>query len=297
MNADAVRKRDFKAPARSPLGDHLRGLAIGYERLGGSEEAKGRALGLRQSADLVDGAIAGQPEIVASTMLADFLREAMRELTAGVEQVRDLAADLTAASQVVVGGPPSTPDSVSHDEMQQLVARLPPDVPPAPRTARPRDGSISRCAKACLVVLVQRAPRTTTRAQLAVWAQYSPDSGGYAGALAQLRDAGYIEGPPDTLVVTEAGRRAAGRVPPLPPRGERAGFWLQRLRSYDGGKCASAVLDVVVKAYPRTLDREEIARLAGYSADSGGYAGALALLRNLELIDGFRASRALMEDA
>lgn len=280
----AVRKRDFKSPTRSPLGDHLRGLAIGYEKLGGSDEAKGRALGLRQAADLVDGAIAGQPEVVASIMAADFLREAVRELTNGVEQVRELAADLVAARGVAV------------EETLGTTIAPPPPAPRAVRSTPTSNGSLGRCAHACLVVLVQRAPRTTTRAQLAVWAQYSPDSGGYAQALAELRDAEYIDGPPDALVVTDPGRRAAGHVPPLPPRDQRVAFWLQRLRSYDNGKCASAVLEEVVAAYPRTLDRDTIARLAGYSAESGGYAAALALLRNLELIDGFRASRALMED-
>lgn len=151
--------------------------------------------------------------------------------------------------------------------------------------------ALTPCARAVLVALLQRRPRTTTRAQAALIAGYSQTSGGFAGALAQLRGQDLIIGPADMLESTEAGARIAGHVPQLPTGDARIRYWCERV-----SPCAAAILESLTLAYPAQVDRAELAERTGYSPTSGGFAGALAELRTLGLVDGFNASVELMED-
>lgn len=57
------------------------------------------------------------------------------------------------------------------------------------------------------------------------------------------------------------------------------------------------VLAALADEYPEEVEREALASRTGYSARSGSFASALAKLRTLELVDGLRASKSLMEDA
>jgi hypothetical protein len=150
-------------------------------------------------------------------------------------------------------------------------------------------GYLGPCAMAVLRVLVQRAPKETTRQQVAILAEYSVDSGGFASALGQLRAQGLIEGPGDAMRVTDAGKKVAGPIEALPSGAKLLEHWSDRV-----GPCAATILQTLVTAHPREVGREELARATGYSATSGGFASAMAKLRTLSLVDGYRASDELM---
>lgn len=159
---------------------------------------------------------------------------------------------------------------------------------PAPRMAKPAtSGEMSRCGRSILAVLVQRG-RPTTRVQLSILSGYR-QSGSFTAALADLRRRVLITGDAKGFAVTDAGRAAAGRVEALPTGPGLLEYWSTRL-----GECASTLLQVLAAAYPSEVTRDELAQRTGYRL-SGSFTAALAQLRALELVKGFRASDALME--
>jgi hypothetical protein len=139
-----------------------------------------------------------------------------------------------------------------------------------------------------LAVLTRHAP--LSRVELGLRAGYSVTSGGYSSALGHLRDCKLIEGPSSDL------RRTAADVGPsvesvnLPH--DLIGYWAEKV-----GGAAGVILNVATAAYPQELSRVELAHRAGYRATSGGYSSALGKLRSLHLLDGCRASDALMKSA
>jgi hypothetical protein len=149
---------------------------------------------------------------------------------------------------------------------------------------------LSPCARACLTVLVQRRGKATTRKQLAVMSGYSVSSGSFAQALAHLRIGGLIDGDASALrPVLPTATQALGSFEDLPRGSALLDYWAKRV-----GPCASAILQRVVTEHPEPVDRAELAETTGYSASSGSFAAALAELRALALLDGFRASDELM---
>lgn len=175
---------------------------------------------------------------------------------------------------------------VGHKTAEALRAVRDAD-PSTPPTA---PAGLSECEHAILRVLVARG-KPSTRAQVAILSEYSARSGSFAQALAALRDVGYMTGSSNALEATLDGRKIIGHVPPLPTGRQALEHWRVKL-----GECEGAILQVLAQAYPAEVDRERLASSTGYSARSGSFAQALAKLRKLELVDGFRASSALMGD-
>lgn len=157
-------------------------------------------------------------------------------------------------------------------------------------TTNGASATLGKCERAILAVMVQRQPSSTSRQQAAILSGYSIDSGGFAQALAALRREEMIHGGAAAMVATDKGRLHAGNVASLPRGGDLLDYWSNRL-----GPCAGAILQVLATAWPREVERHKLAETTGYSAESGGFAQALAKLRTLELISGFRATDALME--
>jgi hypothetical protein len=167
-------------------------------------------------------------------------------------------------------------------------------VEPSPATSRKptspattRSPALTKCERAILTALVQK-DSPATRAELAIRSGYSSESGGFAKALASLRSAHYLDGGARSLTLTQAGASAAGPVEPLPRGAELLEYWCGRV-----GACGAAILQTLSLVYPNELARDELAERTGYSAQSGGFAKALAHLRTLELIDGTSLSTAL----
>jgi hypothetical protein len=117
------------------------------------------------------------------------------------------------------------------------------------------------------------------RRKLALWTGYSPDSGGYGQALADLRADKYIAGDATAIVITEAGRAAAGDVESLPIGRELLRWWCDKRPKGDADILATL-------SHGRPMSRDDIAYSTGKSATSGGFGQALANLRRLGLIDG-----------
>ncbi len=161
-------------------------------------------------------------------------------------------------------------------------AATPPVRITVPPEMRGNGKSLGRCERALLAVLAQR--ETTNRTQLAVLSGYSQNSSGFANALGTLRSSGLAEGGGDAIRITETGRKVVGPVgPPLTGRA-LIDHWMRQL-----GKCERAVLEVILHWDLRMggrveISRDELAKLAGYSATSSGFANALGRLRTLELV-------------
>ena len=216
--------------------------------------------------------------ILGDAAQAKMLDEVAAELRAvQTGQVKNFQ-EAWAASQ-----PPKPVGRVGRKTAKAL--REAPDV--APSTSLP---GMSECEHAILRVLVARG-KPSTRAQVAILSEYSSRSGSFAQALAALRVAGYMTGSSNALEATPDGRNVIGHVPPLPTGRQALEHWRVKL-----GECEGAILQVLAQAYPAEVDRDRLATSTGYSARSGSFAQALAKLRKLELVDGFRASSALMGD-
>ncbi len=177
--------------------------------------------------------------------------------------------------------------------------------PPPPRPQRHRghglhepqasNGDLGKAERAVLVALVQRLPKGSSNAQLALLSGYSPTSGGFFDTLAKLRAKGYMTGSGSENTPTQAGVAAVGEVPPIPSGRERLDYWCGEL-----AKAPAAILRVIADAYPNAVDRDRLCAETGYSPTSGGFFDALAKLRKLELIANrgdLRATDDLMGDA
>lgn len=154
---------------------------------------------------------------------------------------------------------------------------------PALRPATVTDQSLTKSQRAILTVLAQ-FPEGRTKKQVATLAGYSVNSGGFNGALAGLRSAGLIERG-DPMAITETGQEALGEWEPLPGGRALVDHWLGVLSKAEG-----TVLGLLLDSWPQPMSKDEIAAAAGYSANSGGFNGALAKLRTLQLITGGAAA-------
>lgn len=122
--------------------------------------------------------------------------------------------------------------------------------------------------------------RQADRIQLAMLADQSPGSGGYANNLGALRTHGLLDYPSSGQVqLTDAGRALAEAQAP-----QSTGELHQLIRS----KLAPArwrIVETLIEAYPFDIDRAELAEASGQAPTSGGYANNLGALRSLGLID------------
>jgi hypothetical protein len=252
------------ASALRPYSAHLRKLAKAYEL-----NADERWVGLAQAADILD---AGKvPAFEAIPILET--------------RVSTFEADFSAVG-------------LSKKPMSSLLEppRQPPVAPPArppPKESKAALRPLGALERAVLQVLVGREPRRTSRKALALMAGYSHTSGSYASGLANLRARGLIDGGGAMgFRATSAGLGSLDKSrPERLPEGTSGliAYWCERLEP-----CAAAILQVATTVYPDSLTRAALAERTGYSASSGSFAGALAKLRTLGLLEGNRASSELM---
>jgi hypothetical protein len=119
------------------------------------------------------------------------------------------------------------------------------------------------------------------RTQLALFADTSPKSSGYANNLGALRTAGYIDYPQGGSVsLTEAGRAIADEDCTIESVEELHAALASRLPP-----AKWRILKACIDAYPASLGRDELAERIGASPRSSGYANNLGSLRSLGLID------------
>lgn len=121
-----------------------------------------------------------------------------------------------------------------------------------------------------------------TKTQTALIAGYSAGGGGFLNPLGRLRTLGYVAtGTDGSLSITHEGLTELGSYAELPSGPELRAYWGQKL-----GKAHRLILEALSEAPNYTLDKEELARIAGYSAGGGGFLNPLGKLRTLELVSG-----------
>lgn len=99
-----------------------------------------------------------------------------------------------------------------------------------------------------------------------------------------------IEDAAEGMFFTAVGSKAIGTVAPLPKGKALLGYWCEKV-----GVCAGTLLETLAAEYPKSVDRDDLAEVNGYSPNSGSFGSALAELRALGLVVGTRASDELME--
>lgn len=213
-------------------------------------------------------------------------REALREdLDAALQHLQRSWQRLTG----LPGTPQGTPVLDSGAEPTAVPPAPPRRHAPAEESAR---GALTPPQQRILDALAEFGAmglKDVSRANVAVWADQSPRSSGFANNLGRLRSEGLIDYPAQGSVqLTEAGRRQARAVRPPASDAELHEAWYRKLTRPQGN-----ILRELVRSYPGSLTREELAQRAGQSVTSSGFANNLGALRSLGLIDYPAAGRAV----
>jgi hypothetical protein len=119
------------------------------------------------------------------------------------------------------------------------------------------------------------------RDQLAFLSDQSATSSGYANNLGALRTLGFLAYPAKGRVgLTEAGR-AIAVIEEVPASSSELHAIVERKLSPTRWR----IIATLIQAYPREVERAELAELSNQSATSSGYANNLGALRSLGLLD------------
>jgi len=227
------------------------------------------------------------PPVDLSRVEAEF-----RSATAAAE---DAVAALTAAGKALACAMiPRGPTNGSHKVPIPVAA-------PVPRVAAraPAGAGGERLGKGpatFLRALASLHPKPMSTVEASILAGYSPRSSTVRNILSALRTVGYVEGGGERIVITDAGRAAAGPVDQPRSTEDLLALWTPQL-----GKGPSEVLRLLVEAHPNELSRIEIEAATGYSATSSTMRNILSKLRSTGLLvgrgDAVRASDALFPGA
>lgn len=131
-----------------------------------------------------------------------------------------------------------------------------------------------------------------SRSNVAVFADQSPRSSGYANNLGALRSTGLIDYPAGGVVaLTAAGHDSASRGLAIATLEDLHRAWGAQLP-----RPQWSILEPLIRAYPAPIERSELAALAEQSPTSSGYANNLGALRGLRLLD-YKPGRLVMATA
>lgn len=142
-------------------------------------------------------------------------------------------------------------------------------------------GGMPKVERMMLAALAQNDPRPLSKVQVAIFAGYSPKSSSVVNGLGAMRSRGHIEGGNDSMRATPAGKKALGRFQPLPTGPALAETWYAKLDKAD-----RSMLQAIVDSYPSPLNKDQVAKKAGYSPASSSVVNGLGKLRSLHLIEG-----------
>ncbi len=146
------------------------------------------------------------------------------------------------------------------------------------------NGKLLKAERSVLTVLAQ-FQKGRTKNQLAIQSGYAVRGGGFNNAIGKLRSSRLIvnlgRGGKE-FGITEGGLAALGTWETLPDPGDHLiKYWMGELP-----KAERSVLSALLRYYPATLSKENLALEAGYEHSGGGFNNALGKLRTLELIEG-----------
>jgi hypothetical protein len=215
------------------------------------------------------------------------LRRQLKESASWIERAKRFARTIAEIPDPEV---PKTSSSSHPPSARTLVA---PTVSPPRQSQKEAPGPgtpegefrLTKAHQRILAALVQLhgiGVGRPTKTQVALWAGYSPTSGGYANYLGMLRSAGLIDyGGDSTAFLTEQGRFAS--TDPVDVPGTVEDLQEQVFRMV--GASRAKILKVAIAVYPHPIAKPELAERAGFSPTSGGYANYLGTLRSMGLID------------
>jgi hypothetical protein len=160
--------------------------------------------------------------------------------------------------------------------------------------AGPPANGIDKGMAAMLGVLAaQKEP--IDRKRLGFLAGYSPRVSTFRGILTRLRQAAYIDGSADALVITPLGRSKAPKVE-LPPKGGQELFewWIAHPKV---DTCMRKILWGLWNSPRGKLGRRQLAERSGIDPDKSTYRGGLTRLRKLGLVEGKASEYVRLVDA
>lgn len=164
-------------------------------------------------------------------------------------------------------------------------------LPSVPRSSANGEKITPACMR-ILAGLAQRHPHPVTKTQLGLLADQSPKSSSFANNIYWLNARSYVVRSSGMIGLSESGRKLVGDVKPVKSSADLIAIFRSRL-----APAKQRILDALVDAYPKGLDKERLATLSGQSATSSSYANNLYSLNALELIervaDGLRARDSL----
>ena len=206
-------------------------------------------------------------------------RKQLDRIERGSQELEVLISKLIGRVESLGVRPPSPTARKRSDAQKPPRSR--PEAPRAPE--EPSGGeSVGKCAHGLLKALAQHGDLSLKQA--AIIAGYSAKSGSVRNAAGELRGHGYVAGSNAKMSIQPAGSEVVSGFEPLPTGPELAAVWYGQLN-----QCASAILKVVVEAYPNAVPLDVAAHSAGYSETSGSVRNAAGRLRTLELVVGSNA--------
>jgi hypothetical protein len=129
------------------------------------------------------------------------------------------------------------------------------------------------------------------RRQIGIATGYSYRGGAFSGTMASLVRCGFVRRSGDGYMVTDRGVHHAA-IDPLPTGPALLDFWCERLPLFE-----ASILNCLAHAHPEAVERDRLGTITGYAPKGGAFSKAMSKLRALGLVEGWRASDALMQKA
>jgi hypothetical protein len=180
--------------------------------------------------------------------------------------------------------------SLSQEKNQEVISAPRPIQPKAPTESKtpsrnpPVAEGLSQPQQRILDALAQFEAlglERVARSNVAVFADQSPRSSGFANNLSRLNTRGLIGyGGNGSVSLTEAGRAMAKAPGSLRTLEDLRAAWCARLSGPQ-----ARILQHLIAHYPAPLERTAVAEATGQSATSSGFANNLSALRSLKLLD------------
>lgn len=259
------------------------------------EALKARIAELQEQLQSADGAGAAAPDPEAlEAAVADAERRGrlqgrqdMLEARRGVEDSLEAAKSYVTEALARLQ---SEPDLLPEPVQRQAIPALPPRQTRATAAPAGPGSAMSKAERLVLTALAQY-PAGRSKTQAAILTGYASSGGGFNNAISALRSKGWLEGGGELMRATSAGLKALGSFTPLPRGRMLLQHWMGQV-----GKAERLVLASLADAFPRTQTKEQVAKVAGYEPNGGGFNNALSRLRTLELISGNSTALRASED-
>lgn len=223
----------------------------------------------KQTPALKDGQLARIEKFAAK------LDDAATTAAAAAKDVRDVLAKL----QPTAANPHRATAPISRPEPRPEPAHKPPAG--TPPTA---DGEITRPMQRildALATLEVLGLRDVDKSNAAVFADQSPTSSGYSNNLGRLRTLALIHYPQTGRVaLSDDGRQRAQINESIRTRDDLHRAWFAKLAAPK-----VRILEALIRVYPDSIEKPELAKLAAQSWTSSGYSNNLGNLRSLGLIE------------